>query len=80
VQWLVNIAQEVGNPLERIGTSQVGALIQCSTIHVPDTVSEYARLICDGTDHTATFRAVVCIVEMTVLWCPIVRVYPVPLV
>jgi hypothetical protein len=80
MQRLVYVSQEVSDPLRSIRTRQVRASTQRTAFHVMHAFSQDARLVRNGTDDTAAFRAVLVIVQMTTARRPVMCVYPVPLV
>lgn len=76
----MDIAEEVSYPLERIRARQICASAEGSGCHLLDALSQYPRLIRDGTDNAAALCAIILKIQMAVMWCPVMRVYPVPLV
>ena len=76
----MNISKEVGYPFECVGARQVGTTAQCSIFQIGYAVAQDTSLIGDSTDNTTTFCTIMTIVEFTVLWCIVVRIYPVPLI
>lgn len=80
VQRLVYVSHEMSHPLRSIRTSQVRASTQDATRHLLHAFAQYARLVRNGTDDTATFCVVLVIVQVTTNRRPIMCVYPMPLV
>lgn len=62
VKRLVYVSQEVSHPLRCIRTCQVRASAQGAARHLLHAFAQYACLVCNGTDNTATLRAVLVIV------------------
>jgi hypothetical protein len=74
------VSKEVRHPLQRVRASQIRAPAEPPSISLLDAIPQYACLVCYSADNAATLCTVFIIVQIAVVWRPVMCVYPMPLV
>lgn len=80
MERLLDIAQEMRNPFQRIRTRQICPGRQPSALRLPNTLLQYLCLVRDRRDNTAALGAIAAVVEVTHCRWVIAGIDPVPLV